>query len=84
MFMINMFGYICDLDGTHVDGCLKWEYNDILIDILLYRGESRGMGNKIATNHVIGTGEEKIESGVGGTVNSNNTQLYTQIYLLYK
>ncbi len=42
------------------------------------------MGNKIATNHVIGTGEKKnIESGVGGTGNSNNTQLYTQIYLLY-
>ncbi len=48
------------------------------------RRESRGMGNKIATNHVIGTGEEKIESGVGGTGNSNNTQLYTQIYVLYK
>ncbi len=42
------------------------------------------MGNKIATNHVIGTGEENIESGVGGTGNSNDTQLYTQIYLLYK
>ncbi len=46
--------------------------------------ESRGMGNKIATNHVIGTGEEKILSGVGGTGNSNDTQLYTQTYLLYK
>ncbi len=46
--------------------------------------ESRGMGNKIATNHVIGTGEEKMYSGVGGTGNSNDTQLYTQIYLLYK
>ncbi len=42
------------------------------------------MGKKIATNHVIGTGEEKIESGVGGTGNSNDAQLYTQIYLLYK
>ncbi len=42
------------------------------------------MGNKIATNHVIGTGEENISSGVGGTGNSNDTQLYTQIYLLYK
>ncbi len=39
------------------------------------------MGNKIATNHVIGTGEEKFLSGVGGTGNSNGTQLYTQIYL---
>ncbi len=51
---------------------------------LAFFRESRGMGNKIATNHVIGTGEEKIESGVGGTGNSNDTQLYTQIYLLYK
>ncbi len=42
------------------------------------------MGNKIATNYVIGTGEEKMLSGVGGTRNSNDTQLYTQIYLLYK
>ncbi len=42
------------------------------------------MGNKIAMNHVIETGEENIESGVGGTGNSNDTQLYTQIYLLYK
>ncbi len=42
------------------------------------------MGNKIATNYVIGTGEEKMSSGVGGTGNSNDTQLYTQIYLLYK
>ncbi len=39
------------------------------------------MGNKIATNHVIGTGEKKNVSGVGGTGNSNDTQLYTQIYL---
>ncbi len=42
------------------------------------------MGNKIAMNHVIGTEEEIILSGVGGTGNSNDTQLYTQIYLLYK
>ncbi len=27
------------------------------------------MGNKIATNYVIGTGEENIQSGVGGTGN---------------
>ncbi len=46
--------------------------------------ESHGMGNKIATNHVIGTGQEKMSAGVGGTRNSNDTQLYTQIYLLYK
>ncbi len=25
------------------------------------------MGNKIATNHVIGTGQEKLSAGVGGT-----------------
>ncbi len=42
------------------------------------------MGNKIASNYVIRTGEENILSGVGGTGNSNDTQLYTQIYLLYK
>ncbi len=42
------------------------------------------MGNKISTIHVIGTGEENISSGVGGTGNNNDTQLYTQIYLLYK
>ncbi len=42
------------------------------------------MGNKIATNYVIGTGQENFLSGVGGTGNSNDTQLYTQIYLLYK
>ncbi len=40
--------------------------------------------HRIATNHVIGTGQEKMSAGVGGTGNSNDTQLYTQIYLLYK
>ncbi len=30
------------------------------------------MGNKIATNHVIGTGQEKMPAGVGGTGNSND------------
>ncbi len=39
------------------------------------------MGNKIASNHVIGTGQEKMPAGVGGTGNSNDTQLYTQIYV---
>ncbi len=34
------------------------------------------MGNKIATSYVIGTGQEKIESGVGGTGKSNDTQIY--------
>ncbi len=38
------------------------------------------MGNKIAMNYVIGTGQKKFLSGVGGTGNSNDTQ----IYLLYK
>ncbi len=51
---------------------------------LTFFRESRGMGNKIAMNYVIGTGQEKFLSGVGGTGNSNDTQLYTQIYLLYK
>ncbi len=41
--------------------------------------ESRGMGNKIATNHVIGTGQEKMPVGVGGTGNSNDIPLYTNI-----
>ncbi len=36
------------------------------------------MGNKIATNHVIGTGEEQILSGVGGTGNRYPT-LHTNI-----
>ncbi len=42
------------------------------------------MENKIATNHVIGTGQEKMSAGVDGTGNSNDTQPHTQIYLLYK
>ncbi len=32
------------------------------------------------TNYVIRTGQEKMLAGVGGTGNSNDTQLYTQIY----
>ncbi len=43
------------------------------------------MGNIIAMNHVIVTGQETMSAGVGRTGNSNNdTKLYTQIYLLYK
>ncbi len=42
------------------------------------------MGNKITTNHVIGAGQEKMSAGVGWTGNSNDIQLYTQIYILYK
>ncbi len=36
------------------------------------------MGNKIATNHVIGTGEENVSAGVGGTGNRYPT-LHTNI-----
>ncbi len=38
----------------------------------------------IAMNHLIETGQEKMSAGGGGTGNSNDTQLYTQTYLLYK
>ncbi len=43
-----------------------------------------GIFSVIATNHLIGTGQEKMSAGGGGTGNSNDTQLYTQTYLLYK
>ncbi len=43
--------------------------------------ESRGMGNKIATNHVIGTGEEETcnreWAGPGIVMIPNFTQKYT-------
>ncbi len=32
------------------------------------------MVNKITTNHIIGTGQENVSTGVGGTGNSNDTQ----------
>ncbi len=43
--------------------------------VLAFFQESRGMGNKITMNHVIGTGQEKILAGVGGTGSSNNTMI---------
>lgn len=43
------------------------------------------MGNKIATNHVIGTGQEKMSAGVGRTGNSNDSiTLYTNIPFINK
>ncbi len=48
------------------------------------------MGNKITINHVIGTGQEKMPAGVGGTGNSNNTMIpnfihkYTFYLINYK
>ncbi len=42
------------------------------------------MVNKTTTNHIIGTGQENLSAGVGGTGNSNDTQLYIQTCLLYK
>ncbi len=45
--------------------------------------ESRGMGNKIATNHVIGTGQEKMPAGVGGTGNSNDIPNFIHKYTFY-
>ncbi len=41
------------------------------------------MGNKIATNHVIGMGQEKMPAGVGGTGNSNDIPNFIHKYTFY-
>ncbi len=45
--------------GTSISVALASHTRELEVEADIF-SESRGMGNKIATNHVIGTGEEKM------------------------
>ncbi len=66
-------------------GCFVVFLNAILLQVTssltFFSGILRVTGNKIATNHVIGMGQEKVSVGVGGTGNCNDIHIVTCKYL---